>query len=281
MSTLLRRPVSGQSLLHSSGRSQAAWPSAAGGATGADQPSAPQASACGLAAWPSGTVATCICLAPCATKAPRALPQELGDASSSLPGAELAALMLEGLLGSHERVRGRTSRLAERLIKSQEGLLWLVARLPGWLPEADARPRICQDLFCLAAYAIASLPSGLPQVWLRPRPGKRPRALPWQCCIRRPLALMGCGALCAWALIALSCIQGHGTTEGCLGLHTALMATAQAANAERSSLDRAGSRIHLRHAVALCCRIMLLHEAALATRLHLLHCSRPVGSGWC
>ena len=72
--------------------------------------------------------------------------------------------MLEGLLGSHERVRSRTSRLAERLIKSQEGLLWLVARLPGWLCEADSRPRICQDLYCLAVFAITSLPSGMPQV---------------------------------------------------------------------------------------------------------------------
>ena len=162
MSMLLCWPGSVHSLLRDSRRSQAAQPSAAGDASGADRPAMPQASANGSHA----PGATCIRQAPCAASqcAPAALPQEPSDASSSLPGAELAAVMLEGLLGSHERVRSRTSRLAERLTKSQEGLLWLVARLPGWLCEADLRPRICQDLYCLAAFAITSLPSGMPQV---------------------------------------------------------------------------------------------------------------------
>ena len=82
--------------------------------------------------------------------------------------AELNALLVEGLLGCHEHVRARTHRLADRMGKTQEGLLWLVARLPAWLALAEQRPEICQELYCLACAAISVLPSNLPQV--RPEP---------------------------------------------------------------------------------------------------------------
>ena len=96
--------------------------------------------------------------------------RHVGLSASTGVHAELDTLLAEGLLGSHERVRQRTRRLAERVARPAQGLTWTASRLPMWLALADCAAPLCRETYHLACHVVEALAAGpasaMPQVRL-------------------------------------------------------------------------------------------------------------------